>query len=61
MNVEFNRVNIDFTLRSGRAGSIEFWRSNHDGTVTRVRDGLTLSTDRYAALPPKPRRIQPLT
>ena len=60
MNVEFNRVNIDFALRSGRAGGIEFWRTNHDGTVTRVRDGLTLSTTRYTTLPPKPRHIQPL-
>jgi hypothetical protein len=58
-------VNLDFTLRSGRSGEVEFWRDNGDGTCTRIADGLTLTYARYDDLstqqyPPVHRRSQHL-
>jgi hypothetical protein len=44
-------VNLEFALKSGRAGHIEFWEDNGDGTCTRVSDGLTLTYERYEELP----------
>jgi hypothetical protein len=54
MNGQHTRfVNLDMTLKTGRDSGIEFWRDNGDGTCTRVDDGLTLSYERYDALPGK--------
>ena len=45
---EKNRIiNLEWALRSERAGQIEFWQNNGDGTCTRVSDGVTLTCDRY--------------
>lgn len=49
-----------FLFRSGRAGKIEHWRDNGDGTITRLSDGLTLTKAQYAAFvnaPPLPVRF----
>jgi hypothetical protein len=46
-------INLEFALRSGRAGQIEFWKDNGDGTCTRLADGLTLTYARYDELPGK--------
>jgi hypothetical protein len=51
-------VSLEFALRSGRSGAIEFWRDNGDGTCTRLADGLTLTYERYDDLPA--RRYLPL-
>ncbi len=44
-------VNLEFVLRSGRSGEIEFWQDNGDGTCTRLADGLTLTYEHYDELP----------
>jgi hypothetical protein len=53
MNPQVRIVNLEFALRSGRGGKIEFWRDNGNGTCTRIRDGLTLTYEKYDALMPK--------
>jgi len=53
MSTEPRIINLEFALRSGRAGRIEFWRDNQNGTCTRISDGLTLTYDKYDALLPK--------
>lgn len=46
-------INLDFALRSGRGGRIEFWHDNGDGTCTRLSDGLTLTYEKYDELLPR--------
>jgi hypothetical protein len=59
MSTEPRIVNLEFALRSGRAGKIEFWRDNQNGTCTRISDGLTLTYEKYDALLPKKSEYQP--
>jgi hypothetical protein len=54
MQQKMHIINLEFALRSGREGRIEFWRNNGDGTCTRIADGLTLTHARYDELPGKP-------
>jgi hypothetical protein len=54
MQEKMRIINLEFALRSGRAGRIEFWQNNGNGTCTRVSDGLTLTHARYDDLPGRP-------
>ncbi|MBI5959158.1 MAG: hypothetical protein HY866_10510 [Chloroflexi bacterium] len=61
MDTQTRIVNLEFALRSGRGGKIEFWRDNGNGTCTRISDGLTLTYEKYDALTPKVYEYRMLT
>jgi hypothetical protein len=44
-------INLEFTLRMGRAHPIEFWQDNGNGTCTRLSDGMTLDAEQVGTLP----------
>lgn len=56
---EVPSMNGCFALRTGPARSLEFWRDNGDGTVTRLSDNLTLTSRRYDVLAARRARIVP--
>ncbi len=56
MATQLRLVNFQLALRSGRAGHLEFWRDNGDGTCTRLADGLTLTYEKYDRLPGRRQR-----
>lgn len=49
-------IRFELTLRSGRAGALEVWHDNGNGTVTRLADGLTLTYGNYDRLPGRRQR-----
>ncbi len=60
MMTQTHSIEQHFLFRSGRAGKIEQWRENGDGTITRLSDRLTLTSAQYAAFlkaPPLPIRF----
>lgn len=60
MTTHTHSIEQHFLFRSGRAGKIEQWRDNGDGTITRFDDHLTLTKAQYRTLihtPRLPRRF----
>ncbi len=60
MMTHTHSIEQHFLFRSGRAGKIEQWKDNGDGTITRLNDDLMLTKTQYRALintPSLPRRF----
>ena len=56
MATQARLISFQLALRSGRAGTLEFWHDNGNGTVTRLADGLTLTYEKYDRLPGRRQR-----